>query len=180
MRRSFVPFGGTTRAVGSVFEAPSHRVEGVSAVSAVTFLGSANNFNGKTSPLAAAGSQLYFSSRKTTVSEGVLGAYHVDRSVEGYVYADANGNGVRDVGESGLAGWRVFIDTDGDNIWDANETYIRTNSTGRYAIFDLPAGTIRLCITGVGGFTPTSPTIYTVTVAPSLQPRRHFGMEPVV
>jgi hypothetical protein len=35
------------------------------------------------------------------------------------------------VGEAGLAGWRVFIDNDGDNIWDANETYIRTNSTGR-------------------------------------------------
>ena len=73
----------------------------------------------------------------------------------------------------------MFIDTDGDNIWDANETYIRTNSTGRYAFLDLPTGTIRLCITRVGGFTGTSPTTYTVTVAPSLQPRRHFGMEPV-
>jgi hypothetical protein len=157
----------------------AYRVEGISAVSAVTFLGSANNFSGKTSPLAAAGSQLYFSARKNSASEGVLGAYHVDRSVEGYVYADANGNGVRDIGEAGLAGWRVFIDTDGDNIWDANETYIRTNSAGRYAFLDLPTGTIRLCITASAASRGPRRRPTPSPSRPSLQPRRHFGMEPV-
>lgn len=39
MRRSFVPFGGTTRAVGSVFEAPSHRVEGVTNGDVHVFVG---------------------------------------------------------------------------------------------------------------------------------------------
>jgi hypothetical protein len=157
------------------------RVEGTSAASAVTFLGKVNFFNQTQSPLTAAASQLHYADPGTSQSfffEGRLGAYRVDRSVEGYAYGDANGNGERGVGEAGLSGWRVFIDKDGDGFWDANETYVRTTATGKYVFTDLPAGTIRLTITQVGGYTPTSPTSYTVAVSPGVTPRRHFGMKP--
>ncbi len=85
----------------------------------------------------------------------------------------------RDVGEAGLSGWRVFIDRDGDGIWDANELYVRTNAVGKYTFVDLPGGSIRLTITNVGGFAATSPTSYVVSIGAGATPRRHFGMTPI-
>lgn len=41
------------------------------------------------------------------------------QAVYGYVFDDANGNGARDSGEAGLAGRRVFIDVNQNQVFDA-------------------------------------------------------------
>ena len=49
----------------------------------------------------------------------------IDSSLRGEIrgtkWHDLDGNGVRDSGEVGLAGWTVFLDTNGNDIQDANE-----------------------------------------------------------
>src|SRR5205823_9463422 len=65
-------------------------------------------------------------------------------TIRGYVFADLNANGVQDSGELGLANFRVWIDLDGDGIFDDNEPTTHTNSAGRYMIADLLSGSYRI------------------------------------
>lgn len=63
-----------------------------------------------------------------------------DASVSGRLYADTNGNGVFDSeSESGLEGFTIFSDTDGDNVLDADEFSVQTNIDGTYSL-RLPIG----------------------------------------
>lgn len=64
----------------------------------------------------------------------------VSGSISGYVFNDANRNGVKDSGEAGLPGRRVYIDNDGDRRLDVNEKSIKTSSTGWYKLSDLLPG----------------------------------------
>ena len=67
-----------------------------------------------------------------------------DATVSGRVYADSNSNGVFDSEtETGLEGFTVFSDTDGDNVLDANEFSVQTNADGIYSL-RLPIGTHQL------------------------------------
>ncbi|MBY0459589.1 MAG: hypothetical protein K2V38_19905, partial [Gemmataceae bacterium] len=48
--------------------------------------------------------------------------------VSGVVFADANGNGVRDAGENGVNGVRVYADLNNNGVRDANEPSAVTQS----------------------------------------------------
>ncbi len=61
-------------------------------------------------------------------------------SISGQKFEDINGNGHKDRGERGLAGWTIFIDEDGDGILDKGEYRTYTNDHGNYRFTDLEAG----------------------------------------
>ena len=84
------------------------------------------------------------SSYTLTMSSAPLAA-----SVSGIVYNDWMTNGVRDKGESGIPGFRVFIDSNHDGIWESSEDSTLTDAWGNYSFTDL------------------SPGSYTITVVPN-------------
>ncbi|SEN16681.1 conserved repeat domain-containing protein [Luteibacter sp. UNCMF331Sha3.1] len=61
----------------------------------------------------------------------------------GFVYVDANENGVRDSGEAGIAGVTVTVT---NTAGGASETAV-TDASGAYAFSNLPAGTYRIAET---------------------------------
>jgi hypothetical protein len=56
----------------------------------------------------------------------------VHTSYSGSVFNDLNGNGTQDVGEPGLAGWKVWLDDDRDGIFNNNEASAVTDANGKY------------------------------------------------
>jgi sugar lactone lactonase YvrE len=58
----------------------------------------------------------------------------VHTSFSGTVFNDTNGNGVQDTGESGLAGWTVWLDPDRDGIFNNNEPSAITDANGHYLL----------------------------------------------
>src|SRR4051812_49948320 len=56
------------------------------------------------------------------------------RTVQGTKFNDLNGNGKRDSGEPGLAGWRIWADYDDDGVRDTGEPYDDTDASGHYAL----------------------------------------------
>jgi hypothetical protein len=67
--------------------------------------------------------------------------------VTGAVFMDANKSGVRDPLESGLPGWRVYVDRDGDGVFDAEELSTLTNAAGKFSFIGLPAGIHEIRVT---------------------------------
>jgi uncharacterized protein (DUF2141 family) len=61
-------------------------------------------------------------------------------SISGTVYNDANGNGVRDSGESGMPGVRVFLDVNNNSAYDSFEQSTLTDSSGNYTFTGLGSG----------------------------------------
>jgi hypothetical protein len=65
-------------------------------------------------------------------------------SIRGVKFRDTNGNGVRNSGEPGLAGWIIFLDTNSNGRLDAGETRTTTDANGNYTFFNLGPGTYRV------------------------------------
>jgi hypothetical protein len=86
--------------------------------------------------------------------------------IGGFVFRDTDGDKVRDSGESGLGGWRVYIDADNDGRFDTGEANMRTLTDGSYTFNNLGAGTYRVRVVQVGGWTRTTPTtgVFSITV----------------
>ncbi len=70
-------------------------------------------------------------------------------SIHGTKWDDVNRNGVRDGGESGLTGWTIYVDMNGDGAWQQNEPWAETrdddpntadDEAGMYTIHDVPEG----------------------------------------
>jgi len=61
------------------------------------------------------------------------------RTIRGAVYNDADGNGARGA-EAGIAGRTVFIDADGDGVFDAGEASAVTDAAGSYRLIVAGAG----------------------------------------
>ena len=112
----------------------------------------------------------------------------VHTSFSGTVFNDLNGNGARDAGEVGLAGWKVWLDDDRDGIWNNNEPYAVTDANGNYSLDttgDLlgtgPSSLYYLAfglLNGDGGrWVPTTPVF--ATDNPTSEPNavRNFGVE---
>ena len=59
-------------------------------------------------------------------------------TLTGVKFLDANANGVRDTGESGIAGVTVFLDSDNDGTYDAGETATTTDAEGRFLLLAEP------------------------------------------
>jgi hypothetical protein len=60
-----------------------------------------------------------------------------DASITGTVWNDADGDAVRDVGESVLTGWTVFLDANRNRVRDSGEGSTTTNSNGIYTFAGL-------------------------------------------
>jgi subtilisin family serine protease len=89
--------------------------------------------------------------------------------IQGSVFEDANASLSRDVGENGLAGWTVYIDRNGNGVFDTGEPSTLTLADGSYrirGIFGPGSVTIREIVKPT--FTQTLPTnngSYTVNLA---------------
>jgi hypothetical protein len=68
-------------------------------------------------------------------------------SLSGYVYADANANGVKDSGDSGLGGWTVIL-TGTDSLGNTVNLTTTTNADGSYSFKGLAAGTYQVAVQG--------------------------------
>ena len=78
--------------------------------------------------------------------------------IEGTLFNDANGNGIQDSGEAGLAGRKVYVDLNGDGHWDTGEPYALTDTDGNYAITGLPPGTYDVLEALPAGWEQTTPS----------------------
>jgi uncharacterized repeat protein (TIGR01451 family) len=58
--------------------------------------------------------------------------------ITGAVFFDRNGNGVREAGESGIAGLTVFLEMRGDGQYHPGDPYTVTNDRGEYVFRGLP------------------------------------------
>jgi subtilisin family serine protease len=57
--------------------------------------------------------------------------------ITGTVFEDLDGDGGKQTGEPGLAGWAVFLDANGSGAWDNGETSTLTDADGGYAFTGL-------------------------------------------
>ncbi|MCW3101209.1 MAG: hypothetical protein JWL77_6827, partial [Chthonomonadaceae bacterium] len=62
-------------------------------------------------------------------------------TISGTKFHDLNANGVKDAGEPGLAGWRIYVDKNNNGQLDAGEPMATTAADGSYTIEKVPAGT---------------------------------------
>jgi hypothetical protein len=99
----------------------------------------------------------------TTVASGVI-SDGVDltafrpATISGLVFDDNNRNGIRNSGEVGLAGVRVYLDLNEDGDFDAgSEPAALTNSRGRYTLANLAPGTYRVAVDLPAGRVQTAP-----------------------
>ena len=96
--------------------------------------------------------------------------------IRGGVFNDTNANGQRDDDEVGLAGWRVFLDTNGDGLYMRGEASVLTDAGGRYAFDDLPDGRYAVAITPPQTYTSTTPSAYGFRLAAGKRVTRDFGV----
>ena len=84
--------------------------------------------------------------------------FDVTGTIAGFVYDDANGNGVKDAGESGIGGRTVYVDLDNDSVKDAGEVSTTTSSNGSYLFQNLDPGTHKVREIVPPGWSQTFPT----------------------
>ncbi len=82
----------------------------------------------------------------TLASGGVVGGVQFGfappaGSISGEVFDDANGDGKLDDGESGLAGWTVYIDLTNSKTLASDDPTTTTNAEGDFTFGELAAGT---------------------------------------
>jgi len=85
-------------------------------------------------------------------------------SISGETFLDANVNGIKDEGESGLATVTVFLDTNNNGSFDVGEPDALTSSTGGYFFPNLLPGTYNVRQVEQQGFALTSVNPVTVTL----------------
>jgi hypothetical protein len=85
-------------------------------------------------------------------------------TIAGTVFADTITNGKKDTSEAVLAGWRVYVDTNNNGMFDAGEQSVLTDSKGNYSFTFTTAGTYIISVQLKRGYYQTSPhaLVYTV------------------
>ena len=99
-------------------------------------------------------------------------------AIRGLAWNDADGDGVRDEGEPGLAGWTIYLDLDSDGELDGGEPTTTTAADGSYAFTDLLAGTYSVAQVVAFGWEQTAPPI-TEATASGRTPRTIAAVAPV-
>ncbi len=72
--------------------------------------------------------------------------YLVGAGLSGVVWNDIDGDGIRDDGEEGISGWRIFIDENGNGVWDEflGEPAVLSDAAGGYRFLGLVPGDYRV------------------------------------
>jgi hypothetical protein len=102
-----------------------------------------------------------------------------DTQLLGVVYADLNGNGIKDGGDDGLADWTVFLDLNRNGVQDPDadgdmEPSVQTGVDGKYKFTRLLPNTYRVSEIVAGGWTPTSPQSLDVVVQTDQETKADF------
>jgi len=79
--------------------------------------------------------------------------------VTGTKWNDLDLDGVRDAGEPGLAGWTIYLDTNGNGRLDPAEPTGITDVNGSYLIAGMGAGTYSVAESMLNGWKQTSPAM---------------------
>jgi hypothetical protein len=82
-------------------------------------------------------------------------------SVSGTFFYDSNGNGVWNSGEAASPQWYLYIDANKDGKYDAGDTEIRADTSGRFTFSGLAAGTYVIRAATAAGWqqTTANPTL---------------------
>ncbi len=76
-----------------------------------------------------------------TVSDMDFGNWAPAGDIQGSKWEDADADGVRDAGETGLEGWTIYLDRNQNGVRDAEEAWTVTDTNGDYVFTDLVPGT---------------------------------------
>ncbi len=68
---------------------------------------------------------------------GVFDGQAADGKVQGVIFADTNGNGIKDSGEQGIVGVTVFVDENADRVLNGGERSAVTGAGGAYTVDQL-------------------------------------------
>ncbi len=100
--------------------------------------------------------------------------------IRGTVFQDADRDGLRDVGETGLNGIPVYLDLNNNRRLDRVEPRLQTDAAGEYAFNHLAAGSYVVRVQLPDGTTATTTTRYEVTLATdsTVVANRDFGGMP--
>jgi subtilisin family serine protease len=97
-------------------------------------------------------------SSNTQVFQGLdFGNKPIPGSVAGVKYNDLNGNGQRDAGEPGLAGFVIYVDINNDGLIGVGEPAAITDSQGRFLIHGVRPGVQIVREVQKPGFVQTQP-----------------------
>jgi subtilisin-like proprotein convertase family protein len=77
-------------------------------------------------------------------------------TVSGNVFNDLNGNGTRDPGENGLAGWTAFVDLNNSGVFASGDPTALTNSQGNFTIPGVINGTHAIRLVSQQGWVETN------------------------
>jgi len=58
----------------------------------------------------------------------------------------------------------VFIDLNNDLTWQANEAFVLTDATGAFKFSSLAAGTYKIVVQALAGYTRTTPTTLPLSI----------------
>jgi subtilisin-like proprotein convertase family protein len=99
--------------------------------------------------------------------------------IEGYKFDDADGNGLWDQGEAGLADWMIFLDTNTNGQYDPGEPNTITDLQGHYEFLEIDPGTYTVAEVMQDGWTQTMPgenETYQIIAEPNqVYPDNNFG-----
>ena len=78
--------------------------------------------------------------------------------IQGTKWRDVDGDGGRDADETGLSGWKIYLDSNRNGLWDATEPFQMTSAAGNYTFADLPPGTYTVAEVSQDGWRQTHPS----------------------
>lgn len=97
----------------------------------------------------------------------------------GWKFNDEDGDGNRDLGEGGLGNWRIFIDQNGDELYQHGEPTTDTSNfflnRGAYSFEGLFPGTYSVCEVMQNGWYNSTPVCQTVELTPGEQKHLDFA-----
>ena len=120
-----------------------------------TVLVETNDGYTQTTPASNAGSTVTVTAGQNATAAPFGESQQNSGTISGTVYNDANGNGVQDSGEAGIAGWYVYVDVNDSGQYVNGDPYAQTDANGNYSFQGVPAGTYTLRAYPEKGYTTT-------------------------
>jgi len=96
-------------------------------------------------------------------------------TINGQVFFDHNGNGIKDANDQGLNVPRVFLDANGNGSFDTLEPSTTTDAGGHYEFDAVAPGTYTIRVVAPSNYVPTTPTS-SFTVSGSNLTQKDFGL----